>query len=99
MQIEETKFEDSIQLSVEGRIDVTAAPQLQNAILMAYQKTNTLILDLDKTAYVSSAGLRAFLIGQKTANSKNGKFKLVNVTNDVKEVLKVTGFSTLLDIE
>lgn len=99
MEIVETKFEDSIQLCVDGRIDVTAAPMLQESILTAFQKSNKIVLDLEKTQYVSSAGLRAFLIGQKTATSKGGSMKLINVNDSVMEILKVTGFADIITIE
>lgn len=99
MKVVENKFEDAIQLRVEGRVDVTAAPQLQESILNALKKTNKIILDLDATEYVSSAGLRAFLIGQKTAASKGGTMKLINVNSAVMDVLTVTGFSNLFTIE
>ena len=49
--------------------------------------------------YVSSAGLRALLIGQKTAMSKRGSMKLVNVNQTVMHVLKMSGFQNILKVE
>lgn len=99
MQITETKFEDNIQLSVDGRVDATSAPALQNAILTAFQKTSKLTIDLAKTEYVSSAGLRAFLIGHKTAASKGGAMKITNVAPAVKSVMEMSGLATIFTIE
>lgn len=99
MQITESKFEDNIQLAVEGRVDVTNAPALQTAVLTAFQKTSKLIIDLSKTEYVSSAGLRAFLIGHKTAMSKGGSMKLINVSDAVKNVMEMSGLATIFTIE
>lgn len=99
MQITETKFEDNIQLSVDGRVDATSAPALQNAILTAFQKTSKLTIDLAKTEYVSSAGLRAFLIGHKTAASKGGAMKIANVAPAVKSVMEMSGLATIFTIE
>ena len=48
MNITETRTEESIQLKIEGRVDTTTSPQLQNAILQAFQKGSKLILDLQK---------------------------------------------------
>ncbi|MBO5246149.1 MAG: STAS domain-containing protein [Eubacterium sp.] len=99
MNITETRTEESIQLKVEGRVDTTTSPQLQNAILQAFQKGSKLILDFTEVEYVSSAGLRALLIGQKTANSKGGSMTLTNVPQAVMQVFQMSGFSGILTIE
>ena len=99
MQILETRDNDTITISIEGRVDTNTSPQLQDAILKAFQKMNKLVLDFEKCEYVSSAGLRALLIGQKTAASKRGTMKLVHVPEILMSVLKTTGFNKLLTIE
>lgn len=99
MQITESKFEDSIQLSVEGRVDVANAAALQSAILAALQKTAKLTIDMTKTEYVSSAGLRSFLIGHKTATSKGGSMRIVNVNDTVKNVMTMSGLAKIFTIE
>ena len=86
-------------MKVEGRVDTTTSPQLQNAILQAFQKGSKLILDFTEVEYVSSAGLRALLIGQKTANSKGGSMTLTNVPQAVMQVFQMSGFSGILTIE
>ena len=99
MNISETRSGDVIQIKIDGRVDTTTSPQLQNAILQAFQKGNKLVLDFSGVEYVSSAGLRALLIGQKTANSKGGSMTLVNVADAVLQVFKMSGFSGILHIE
>ncbi len=99
MTIAETRSEGIAQLTIEGKIDTNTSPQLQKAILQAFQKSNTVVLDMSKVEYISSSGLRALLIGQKTANSKGGKMKLVHITSSVMQVFKMTGFASMLTIE
>lgn len=99
MNISETRSGDVIQIQIDGRVDTTTSPQLQNAILQAFQKGSKLVLDFSGVEYVSSAGLRALLIGQKTANSKGGSMTLVNVADAVLQVFKMSGFSGILHIE
>ena len=99
MKISETRSGDVIQIKIDGRVDTTTSPQLQNAILQAFQKGSKLVLDFSDVEYVSSAGLRALLIGQKTANSKGGSMTLVNVADAVLQVFKMSGFSGILNIE
>lgn len=99
MQITSTRNENTIQLTIDGRIDTNTSPQLQNEILTAFQKVNNVILEFEKVAYISSAGLRALLIGQKTALSKRGSMKLVHVQPMVMQVLKMSGFINGLNVE
>ena len=99
MNISETRSGDVIQIKIDGRVDTTTSPQLQNAILQAFPKGSKLVLDFSEVEYVSSAGLRALLIGQKTANSKGGSMTLVNVADAVLQVFKMSGFSGILHIE
>ena len=88
-----------IRLLIEGRIDTNTSPQLQQAILNAFQKKNDVVLDFLNVDYISSAGLRALLIGHKTATSKGGSMKLTNVSEGVMNIFDVTGFATILKID
>ena len=99
MTVTEIKNEGRIQLDIAGRVDTITSPQLQAAVLQAFQKGNQVILNLEKVEYISSAGLRVLLIGQKTANSKGGSMKLINVCEAVMEVFEITGFASMLSIE
>ncbi len=98
MTITKTKTGDTVTLQVEGRVDTNTSPELQKAILEAFQGAKQVTLDMAKVAYVSSAGLRALLIGQKTAASKRAVMELCNVTEPVKEVLDCVGFSQILTL-
>lgn len=99
MQIKEVKQSDKIVLELSGRIDAAASPQLQQAILLSFQKMKQVVLDFEKVQYIASAGLRALMLGQKTAMSKGGSMKLVHVCDLVMEVFEMTGFSDMLSIE
>ena len=89
---------DAAILNVEGRVDTNTSPELQKAILAAFQGAKKLTLDLAGVQYISSAGLRALLIGQKTAASKGGSMELVNVQPTVKTILDSVGFSKILTL-
>lgn len=85
-------------LLVEGRLDTNTSPELQRAILEAFQTAGTLTLDLAGVDYISSAGLRALLIGQKTAVSKSAAMELLHVQQPVRAVLDAVGFSGILSL-
>lgn len=99
MNVVATDCENYIRLLVEGRVDTNTSPQLQQAILNAFQKKKDVVVDFLNVPYISSAGLRALLIGQKTAASKGGSMKLTNVSEVVMNILEMSGFSKILKIE
>ncbi len=98
MTITRVETGDAITLHVDGRVDTNTSPELQKAILEAFQNTKKLTLDLEKVVYVSSAGLRALLLGQKTASSKGATMELLHVAPTVKSVLDCVGFSKILTL-
>lgn len=99
MEIKEIIQNDKIVLEISGRIDSTNSAQLQSGILLAFQKMSQIELDFQNVAYLSSAGLRALMIGQKTANAKGKTMILKHVAEVVMEVFEITGFTNILTIE
>ena len=99
MNLNTTRTEDIITIEIEGRVDTNTSPVLQNEILLSFQKLSKVVLDFEKTVYISSAGLRALLIGEKTAQSKQGTMVLKHVPAVVMNVLEMSGFAKILKIE
>ena len=98
MTITKTNNGDTVILAVEGRVDTNTSPMLQKGILEAFQSARNLTLDMEKVQYISSAGLRALLIGQKTASSKGGVMEVIHVQPAVKAILDAVGFSSILNL-
>ncbi len=99
MEITEKKNEGQIILEVSGSVDTVTSPELQRSILTSFQKSKELVLDMSGVPYMSSAGLRALLIGQKTAASKGGTMTVTGVQSTVMQVLEMSGFSKVLTIK
>lgn len=99
MNITKTKNGTELCISLEGRLDTVTSPQLEVEIKQGLINIDSLIFDLAKLEYVSSAGLRVLLLAQRTMNNKQGKLVLKNVSEAVKEVLDLTGFSDIMKIE
>ena len=95
-----TKNQDgaALEIALEGRLDTTTSPMLENELKEALPGVTELTLDLEKLEYISSAGLRVLLAAQKTM-SKQGAMKLINVNEIIMEIFEITGFSDILTIE
>lgn len=98
MNITQNKEGTSLVLALEGRLDTTTAPRLQEALIPAFDTEKEITLDFAELAYVSSAGLRVLLMGEKTAKAKAAVMTLRNVSEDIMEVLDMTGFGDILAI-
>ena len=86
------------KLVLDGRLNTTTAPTLENAVNELPAEITELVMDMEKVAYVSSAGLRVLLAAQKLMNKK-GSLLLTGVCEDVMEVFEMTGFADILTIE
>lgn len=98
MTIEIVKGKEETVLMISGRLDTNTAPVLEKTIREDIMENATLVLDMKELEYISSAGLRVLLSAQKRMQ-RNGAMKLIHVCEIVKEVLELTGFADILDIE
>lgn len=92
--LEDTK----LTVYLEGRLDTTTAPQLEESMKESIGDVSELIMDFEKLEYISSAGLRVLLSCQKIM-SKQGSMKVIHVSDLIKEIFEVTGFIDILTIE
>lgn len=85
-------------ISVEGSIDSKTAGELQSQIMGKVNETDNVLLDLTEVDFVSSAGLRVLLMIYRQIKSKNGKVILVGVSEEIKDVMSMTGFINFFEI-
>lgn len=98
MTINKTVNGDQLTIALEGRLDTTTAPQLDDELKTAMNGITKLEFDFSKLEYISSAGLRVLLSAQKTMN-KQGSMVIKNVNEEIGEIFEVTGFVDILTIE
>ena len=98
MKIDFNKNEEVLNISLEGRLDTNTAPELEKFIGENYDSKADVVINCEKLAYISSAGLRVFLSAQKKMQ-KIGSMKVINVCEEVMEVFEMTGFADILVIE
>ena len=98
LNINKVKDGTTLTISIEGRLDTTTAPQLENVVNAEIEGASELIYDLKALDYISSAGLRVLLSSQKVMN-KQGSMIVKNVSEEVLEIFEVTGFSDIFTIE
>ena len=98
MTINKTQNGNALTIALEGRLDTTTAPELEQELKQSLDGVEALTFDFSKVDYISSAGLRVLLFAQKAMYSK-GSLKVTHANELVKEVFEVTGFASVLNIE
>ena len=86
-----------LNIKLVGRLDTITAPSLDAELKNSLAGVEELAFDFSELEYISSAGLRVLLAGQKVMN-KQGTMTLANVNSSIKEVFDMTGFSDILTI-
>lgn len=98
MTINKTKENETLTVTIEGRLDTTTAPQLEAELKSSLDDIKELIFDIKDLEYISSAGLRVLLSAQKVMN-KQGSMTVKGASESVMEIFEVTGFVDILNIE
>ena len=99
MDIKKEIINGKTVLYLEGRLDTSNSTALEKEIRDTLETTQDLELDLSKLEYMSSSGLRVFLLTQKIVNSKGGNLVVSNVNEYITEIFDITGFSNILTIK
>ena len=97
MKIIKKQDNGTLTIALDGRLDITTAPNLEKA-LKDLDSVTELIIDCEKLIYISSAGLRVLLISQKKMN-RQGSMKVIHVNEMVMDVFVNMGFADFLTIE
>jgi len=98
MKIETQKNGPVMIVSVSGRLDTHTVTQFDQALAPLTAAEKHLVIDLVDLEYISSAGLRSILIAAKKVKDNQGRFALASLTQMVKDVFDMSGFSTIIQI-
>lgn len=82
----------------KGNIDYVTAPELDEVVEREAAGADSLVFDMGEVSYIASAGLRSILNADELMEDKSG-IKLINVNKEVRSILDMTNFSSLLNIE
>ncbi|MDI6403065.1 STAS domain-containing protein [Balneolaceae bacterium ANBcel3] len=98
MNFNQQKKGDVTILELEGSIDSKTAGEIQNKIMDIVLNSQKLILVFSKVTFVSSAGLRLLLMIYRQVTSKKGKVVLVDVSEEIRDIMEMTGFINFFSI-
>ncbi len=87
-----------VTMFAEGRIDTNSAPLFASEVEEALKDATEFILDFSNLDYISSSGLRAIMLAVKKMG-RQGAMRIVNVGEEIYDILEMTGFTGVCDVE
>ena len=88
-------------VSVTGKVDHTNSDAFLKQ-LTAHAETvprgGGMVIDLNRLEFITSAGLRALLLAQRTVTGSDGKLVISGIGGVVKEVFRISKFDALLSV-
>jgi anti-anti-sigma factor len=85
-------------LQLKGRIDASNAQDAEASLFEYLGSGVQLAVDFSELEFISSAGLRIFLMMAKKIKVHQGKLALFALSPVVNEVFEISGFSKILTI-
>ena len=98
MEIKKVKSNQVEVFEISGRIDANNAKDFENELTKSTQEgTTKIVVDLSNLDYISSSGLRVFLLIAKKLE-KSGFIYLCSLQPQVLQIFTISGFNTIFSI-
>ena len=102
MNVTSRRFANAVVLLVEGRLDQDTCGDFTRE-LMTYVDSvahggGAIILDLSHLEYVSSAGLRCFMLASRQAKAQHGRIFVAALQPMVAEIFEISHFNLVFQV-
>jgi anti-anti-sigma factor len=102
MNVTSRHYGNAVVVKVSGRLDQdTCEPfrvQLTEMVEAAARGKGTVVLDLSGLEYVSSAGLRCFMLASREARARNARILVAALQPMVAEIFAISHFNLVFQL-
>ena len=102
MNVSSRRFANAIMVHVAGRLDQDTCEafrgQLMGFVDTAARDGGAIVLDLSSLEYVSSAGLRCFMLASRQAKAQSGRIFVAALQPMVKEIFEISHFNLVFQV-
>ncbi len=102
MNVSTRRFANAVVLSVEGRLDqdtcVGFTTDLMKSVDTAAADGGAVVLDLSGLEYVSSAGLRCFMLASRQAKAHHARIAVAALQPMVAEIFEISHFNLVFQV-
>jgi anti-anti-sigma factor len=97
MNVSSRRFADAVVLHVKGRLDQDTCEAFRGDLMRvvdeAAQGGGAIVLDLAELDYISSAGLRCFMLASRQAKAQQGRIFVAAMQPMVQEIFRISHFN------
>ena len=98
MTITREQVDSTLIISLHGKLDTNAAPDLEEELYDSMDGIKELIFESKDLEYLTSAGIRVLVAAQQEMIDK-GYMLLRNVCDDIMEIFEMTGLDEVFSFE
>ena len=102
MNVSSRRFGNAVVLRVDGRLDQDTCEQfksqLSTIVDQAARDGGAIVLDLSHLEYVSSAGLRCFMLASRQAKAQHGRIFVAELQPMVSEIFEISHFNLVFQV-
>ncbi len=96
MELSDKHVDSAAILTVTGRIDMTTSDAFTERLLTMVASGLPLVIDFSGVNYISSAGLRALMLGSKEARTAGTRLAIAALQPVVLEIFQISRFDKLV---
>jgi len=94
------EIDGKLVATLSGELDTAAAPETEKALQpLLESQGKDIVIDCTELEYIASSGLRILLGILKKAKEVGSRVVLKNVNDVIKDVLDLTGFISIFELE
>jgi anti-sigma B factor antagonist len=102
MNVSARRFASAVVLQVAGRLDQDTCDAFRGELMTHIESAVTsgggIVLDLSKMEYVSSAGLRCFMLASRQAKTHHARIFVAELQPMVKEIFEISHFNLVFQV-
>jgi anti-anti-sigma factor len=102
MNVGSRQYANALVVTVSGRLDQDSCDgfrtQLTGFVADAAQSGGAVVLDLSGLEYISSAGLRCFMLASREARTKNARVVVAALQPMVAEIFTISHFNLVFQV-
>jgi anti-anti-sigma factor len=102
MNVSSRRFANAVVLAVSGRLDQdtceTFRLDLSRHVEDSARGGGAIVLDLSGLEYVSSAGLRCFMLASRQAKAQSGRIFVAALQPMVREIFEISHFNLVFQV-
>ena len=102
MNVTSRRFANAVVLLIEGRLDQDTCGDFTRELMTHVDSMahggGAIILDLSHLEYVSSAGLRCFMLASRQAKAQSGRIFVAALQPMVREIFEISHFNLVFQV-